>query len=99
MINKVRRRAALPGHLADMEITDAAVTMDFILDERARELAGEQWRWIDLKRTGKLEERVKLHNPQAAGNIAPHHNVRPIPQTQLDAVTNKDEFKQNPVYQ
>lgn len=99
LINKVRRRAALPGKQADMEITDADVTMDFILDERARELAGEQWRWIDLKRTGKLLERVKAHNPQAAGNILDHHVLRPIPQSQIDAVTNKDEFKQNQGYQ
>lgn len=99
LINEVRRRAALPGHQADMEITDADVTMDFILDERARELAGEQWRWIDLKRTGKLKERVVAHNPQASNNIQDYHVLRPIPQSQLDAVTNKDEFKQNQGYQ
>lgn len=98
LINKVRRRAALPGHVADMEIEAGDVNIDFILDERARELAGEQWRWIDLKRTGKLEERVKAYNPQAKGNIAPYHKVRPIPQIQLDAVTNKEEFKQNEGY-
>ncbi|MCB2378322.1 RagB/SusD family nutrient uptake outer membrane protein [Hymenobacter sp. BT635] len=97
-INAVRERAALPGKVADMRITAANLSLDFILDERARELAGEQLRWFDLKRTGKLIERVKAHNPEAGASILPHHIVRPIPQRQLDAVTNKSEFIQNPVY-
>jgi hypothetical protein len=102
LINKVRRRAAggtfpfeTPGV---MDINPADVTLDFILDERARELAGEQWRWMDLKRTGKLVSRVQTDNPQAAPNIQSYHLVRPIPQSQIDAVTNKDEFKQNQGY-
>jgi starch-binding outer membrane protein, SusD/RagB family len=70
-----------------------------MLDERARELAGEQLRWFDLKRTGKLVERVKAYNPDAAAHIQAFHAVRPIPQRQLDAVSNKDTFKQNPGYQ
>ncbi|MBX2927793.1 MAG: RagB/SusD family nutrient uptake outer membrane protein [Saprospiraceae bacterium] len=99
MINAVRHRAALPGRQADMTITAAQVNLDFILDERAREFAGEQMRWFDLKRTGKLMERVVAHNPEAAGRIQNHHVVRPIPQVQIDAVTNKDVFTQNPGYQ
>lgn len=42
-----------------MKIAEADLDIDFILDERARELAGEQQRFFDLKRTGKLIERVK----------------------------------------
>lgn len=98
-LNALRRRAAIPGREAAMQITAANVTLDFILDERARELAGEQLRWFDLKRTGKLIERITLHNPDAKNNIQPYHLVRPIPQDQVDAVTNKDEFKQNEGYQ
>jgi len=96
--NAVRRRAAYPGFETDMEVAEDALTIDLILDEKAREFVGEQIRWFDLKRTGKLVERVKLHNPDAAANIQPFHNLRPIPQAQLDAISNKDEFPQNEGY-
>lgn len=99
LINIVRTRAAKTGKTAAMQITPAQVTLDFILDERARELAGEQIRWFDLKRTGKLIERIKAYAPDNAINLQEHHTVRPIPQTQLDAVTNKTEFAQNKGYQ
>jgi len=97
-LNVVRSRAAKPGRAADMQVTAAQVSLDFILDERAREFAGEQIRWFDLKRSGKLLERVKAFNPNAK-TIQEFNLVRPIPRTQIDAVTNKDEFKQNPGYQ
>jgi len=97
-INQIRTRAALPGHTAQMQITAAQVNLDFVLDERARELCGEQLRWFDLKRTGKLASRIQSMNPDAAKYFQPFHALRPIPQTQLDAVTNKDVFTQNPNY-
>jgi hypothetical protein len=97
-LNVIRSRAAKPGKVADMQVAAAQVTLDLILDERAREFAGEQLRWFDLKRSGKLLERVKAYNPNAA-TIQDFNLVRPIPRTQIDAVTNKDEFKQNPGYQ
>ncbi|MCF8378741.1 MAG: RagB/SusD family nutrient uptake outer membrane protein [Bacteroidales bacterium] len=37
--------------------------IDTILDERGREFMGEGKRWYDLRRTGKLIERVSEHNP------------------------------------
>lgn len=98
-INVLRTRASKPGKTAAMQITPTQVTLDFILDERARELAGEQIRWFDLKRTGKLLERVRAYAPDNAVNIQDYHVLRPIPQTQLDAVTNKTEFTQNQGYQ
>jgi hypothetical protein len=97
-INVVRRRAAFPGKEAEMEITAGDLTMDFILDERSRELLGEMHRWFDLKRTGTLIDRVRKHNLDGGPNIQPHHLLRPIPADQLDRVTNKDEFQQNPGY-
>ncbi|QJW91605.1 RagB/SusD family nutrient uptake outer membrane protein [Spirosoma taeanense] len=98
-INVLRTRAAKAGKTAAMQIAPAQVTLDFILDERARELAGEQIRWFDLKRTGKLLERIRTYAPDNAVNLQDYHVVRPIPQTQLDAVTNKSEFTQNQGYQ
>ena len=97
-LNVIRTRAAKANKVAEMQITASQVTLDFILDERAREFAGEQIRWFDLKRSGKLLERVKAHNPNALG-IQDFHTVRPIPRSQMDAVTNPEEFKQNPGYQ
>ncbi len=99
LINVVRTRAAVSGKTAEMQVTAGNITLDFILDERAREFAGEQLRWFDLKRTGKLVERVQMHNPAAAPYVQPHHVNRPIPQKQIDAVTNKVEFTQNEGYQ
>lgn len=98
-LNVIRKRAAIPGREAAMTISAGDVTLDFILDERARELAGEQLRWFDLKRTGKLIERITKMNPDASPYVKPFHMVRPIPQIQIDAVTNKTEFTQNEQYQ
>ncbi|MDN3668917.1 RagB/SusD family nutrient uptake outer membrane protein [Echinicola jeungdonensis] len=97
-INVVRERAAYPGEEAAMRITADQVNIDFILDERAREFVGEQLRWFDLKRTGKLIERLDKYNVAAAANVEPYHLVRPIPQVELDVVQNKEEFQQNDHY-
>ena len=82
-----------------MVVAEGDITLDYILDERARELGGEQLRWFDLKRTNKLQSRISAMNPDAKKYYQPYHMVRPIPQTQVDAVTNKTEFTQNPGYQ
>ncbi|RDV14701.1 RagB/SusD family nutrient uptake outer membrane protein [Pontibacter diazotrophicus] len=95
-INMVRRRAAWPGQESAMEITADQLDMEFIIEERERELIGEQMRWLDLKRWGILIERVKAHNEAAAPNIQAHHVLRPIPQTQVDR--SATAFAQNPGY-
>lgn len=95
-INEVRRRAAQDGEEADMEISSGDVDREFLLDEWAREFAGEQIRWFILKRNDALVSRVQAHQPDARNNIQECHRLRPIPQSQLDAVENSDEFTQNP---
>ncbi len=98
-INVVRRRAAFPGKEAEMEISESELTFEFITEERARELLGEQTRWLDLKRWGILVERVKAYNPQGAPNIQEFHNLRPIPQNQIDRAEGEASgFPQNPGY-
>lgn len=93
-INRIRERAAFPtGNEAGMRISDGDLTIDFILDERSRELAGENVRWWDLVRTGKLLERVRLHaTGDAAKNIQDRHVIRPIPQVQIDQTTTGTKY-------
>lgn len=85
--------AAVPEDLTSMDVvsyraTPGNLTIDMILDERARELMGEFCRWFDLKRTGKLIERTKRMNPWTAktdkSQLDAHHLVRPIPQHEID---------------
>lgn len=98
-INALHKRAAKSEELYEAhKVTAADMDIDLILDERAFELAGECHRWLDLKRTGKLLELVRLYNVDARPNIRDYHVLRPIPTTMLDRVTNKDDFKQNPGY-
>lgn len=43
-------------------VNPANVDLDYILVERAREVYGEEWRHITLRRMGKLLERVWKYN-------------------------------------
>jgi starch-binding outer membrane protein, SusD/RagB family len=96
-VNALRERAAKKGVAPTlMDVTVADLSIDFFLDERARELAGEQMRWFDLVRTGKLIERVKKYNPQAAVAIRDCHVLRPIPTTEIQ--NTNPPIAQNPCY-
>lgn len=117
LINVVRTRAAFLAGRSDganaaavARITAATPSManhevgiNFILDERSRELAGEYMRWFDLVRTRNaagvpmLLHRLRTASPELPGNaIQDHHILRPIPQSQIDLTTNP--FPQNQGY-
>ncbi|MEM9526890.1 MAG: RagB/SusD family nutrient uptake outer membrane protein [Bacteroidota bacterium] len=95
-INVIRRRAAWDGMESAMEVTAAEVDLDFLLDERAREMDGEGHRWFTLTRTGTLVERVRAHNPEGSPNIQDFHVIRPIPLQQIDRT--EGGYEQNPGY-
>ena len=97
-LNAVREKRAIPGHEDQMKITAADVDLDFILDDRGRELFLEGLRWFDLKRTGTLVERntIPTANFESIGLIKEYHNYRPIPQAQIDRTSN--DYPQNPGY-
>ncbi|APU99295.1 MULTISPECIES: RagB/SusD family nutrient uptake outer membrane protein [Sphingobacterium] len=82
------------------QITAGDLTAQFILDERARELCGEYTRWYDLKRMGKLNRSYLMAvNPDVGQYFKDGvHGLRPIPQGQMDAVSNPGEFVQNNGY-
>jgi starch-binding outer membrane protein, SusD/RagB family len=102
MINVLRTRAASPAHKADaaFQVTPAQITLDFIMDERERELAGEFNRWYDLVRPGPtfFLSRVQKWNPKAKANVQAKHALRPIPQSQIDGVIIGPQYPQNPGY-
>ncbi len=96
-LNAVRRHAALSTDASEMEVTTSDMTIDFILKERARELCGEQWRWYDLKRTGRLTNAYLTQdgmNPYCSFTDG-KNEVRPIPQQFLDQIANPDDFGNN----
>ncbi len=96
-LNVVRSRAGVA------DATLAEFNIDYILDERGRELLGEYHRWFDLKRTGTLVERAVAHHfliedeSAFAGNNGEQKILRPIPQSAIDLNQNR-EFEQNPAY-
>lgn len=112
LINVLRTRAAyrpglttdnLAARVAAMQINLSQINLDFILDERTRELCGESIRWADLAIRDKLVDRIKRYNPDGAGHVATFNNIRPIPQDQINSVVdpagdpNKNKY-QNPGY-
>lgn len=126
LINVVRDRAAYSASRSTAEnvlaaqrlrnkvpdMTDKVAGINFILEERSRELCGEYMRWWDLVRTkapdGKAQLLYRVRNLvtttdygtgghiPAYANIKDFHVLRPIPQGQIDLTSN--EFLQNDGY-
>jgi hypothetical protein len=101
-INVVRKRSNAKL-VTVAEIGDKAAVLDYLLDERIRELYSEECRHIVLRRTGTLLERTRKYNnnpARAVGsglNIKEKHLLWPIPQSEIDKnIGNK--WEQNPLY-
>ena len=125
MVNVLRARAGkmtyhqnddqkveLDYSAAMLAATPATITIDYILDERAREFWGEGYRWFDLVRTQTWAEKAGSYRIAGSGytdkdletysrTITPDLYLRPIPQSQLDGMEMSDAEKtayQNPAY-
>lgn len=93
-LNVIRARAnATP-------VTAGQITLDYILDERARELLAEENRRMTLMRTGTLVTRTSTRNVQTINpvlGLTAKNLLMPIPQSEINL--NKDAIlEQNPGY-
>lgn len=96
-INVIRARAGAStitaGDMSGVEPRTGVAfdEIDFILDERTRELTAEHMRWYDLKRTGRLLSRVSadpavgtsvsaVYNRQFNGGAPAAGQLAPMPQ-------------------
>ena len=70
-----------------------------ILDEYAREFAGEHMRWAVLKRhraSGLMKQALQNYNKKAAASFNESiHYCRPIPKLFLDQIKNAEEYGDN----
>jgi hypothetical protein len=100
-LNVIRRRAAIAGQNNDVDVTAYnASPIDYLLDERERELAGEERRFFTLTRQGSaiFMRRIKAFNSTASA-VQAYFMLRPIPQTQIDRTDGgSTAFPQNPGY-
>ncbi|KAA2242956.1 RagB/SusD family nutrient uptake outer membrane protein [Chitinophaga agrisoli] len=102
VVNEVRTRAwggTLPADKAWVAMSQDAFRTA-IMDERIRELFAEDWRRIDLIRTGKYVELVKARNKWAKqnGSIQQFNTLFPIPDTEIKQNPDINPEDQNPGY-
>lgn len=90
-INVVRRRANAP------DVAAANVDIDYILDERLRELNYEELRVITLARLGKIVDRTKRLNPNIGKYTQDYQNLWAIPYSEISKNVGAT-LEQNPGY-
>lgn len=90
-INSVRRRAQAP------EVDPSQVNIDYILDERMRELHFETPYLVTVQRLGKTVERSRKYDPQLGPTYLDHNNLWPIPFDDIEKNTGTN-LEQNPGY-
>lgn len=112
-VNQVRDRSNA-GHLTSFsDYTEAYTTtssfgsvtpLDVILDERARELYGQQVRWVDLRRTKQLV-RYNIAFNDYISSASDMSNVdgeikwlRPLPEAAINGNNSLTDADQNPGY-
>ncbi|WP_215222743.1 RagB/SusD family nutrient uptake outer membrane protein [Echinicola shivajiensis] len=98
-INKVRSRVEMPDIPSGLSQSEMRAT---IRHERRVELAFEGIRWLDLKRWGKLVERVSTIDETQVPvpyMISINNDLWPLPQSEVDFYSaNGLELGQNPGY-
>jgi hypothetical protein len=91
-VNTIRARAKAP--LATVNQMD----INYILDERVRELYGEEFRMLTLMRLGLLFDRVKKYGGATqSATVSAKNNLLPIPQSEIDRNIGA-KLVQNPGY-
>jgi hypothetical protein len=90
-INVLRTRAKAA------QVSASDITLNFILDERVRELIGEEQRRLTLVRTGTLVDRATRLTGASITGLNDQKTLLPIPQSSIDLNTN-GSLKQNPGY-
>jgi hypothetical protein len=90
-INVVRSRAQAPP------VSASDIDIDYILNERARELHLEENRLATLMRLEKYVERVREHNEALRNTIEDHNDLWPIPRNEIEKNLEAD-LEQNPGY-
>lgn len=99
-VNAIRNRAYMNATgVTTGNVTAVGLTLDYILDERGRELYWEGFRRTDLVRYGKFTDATYLwpfKGGVAAGKgVETFRNIYPIP---TDDITANPTLKQNPGY-
>jgi len=90
------------GNASLGKVAASDITLDFILDERARELISEENRRMTLVRTGKLKDRIALNGDTGPANkiitgFKEYNVLLPLPLSEIRLNT-KAELVQNPGY-